>query len=152
MRSRSVEERDETGGLVRFSISMPARLLQRFDQVIQSRGYTSRSEAVRDLVRDRLVEAHSESRQGDVVGALAMVYGHETRSLGDRLTHIQHHAGPMVISSMHVHLGERDCLEVLALRGPGREVRALANRLLSLRGVKHGKLTITGTGEGIPTP
>ena len=147
MRSRALDGQEDPEGVVRFGVSMPARLLARFDELIISKGYTSRSEAIRDLVRDRLVEVRSESRESTVVGALMLVYDHETRALGDRMIHMQHHAGPLVISSMHVHLGTRDCLEVLAMKGPGKEVRELADHLLSLKGVEHGKLMITGTGE-----
>jgi len=148
MQSAAQGLQEESAGVLRFGVSMPARLLARFDELIRLKGYTSRSEAIRDLVRDRLVDVRSESREGTVVGALMLVYDHETRALGDRMTHMQHRAGTVVVSSMHVHLGARDCMEVLALKGPGTEVRELADHLLSLKGVKHGKLMITGTGEG----
>ena len=134
--------------VVRFGVSISARLLERFDGLIAAKGSTNRSEAIRDLIRDRLVEVESEADEGVVIGALILVYDHETRALGDRMTHMQHHAGRVVISAMHVHLNDRDCLEVLALNGPGGAVRELADRLLSLKGVKHGKLVITGSGEG----
>ena len=140
----------EAGELARFGVSIAARLLQRFDRLVAAKGYASRSEALRDLIRDRLVEAESDADEGTVIGALVLVYDHETRDLSDRMTHMQHHEGRVVISAMHVHLNDRDCLEVLALRGPGQAVRELADRLLSLKGVKHGKLVITGSGEGTP--
>lgn len=141
-------EHENSDELTRFGVSMSAHLLARFDQLIAGQGYTNRSEAIRDLVRDRLVEAEWETDTGKVVGAVVMVYDHEMRLLNEKLTHLQHHMSHLVISTMHVHLNERDCLEVVVLTGPGREVRDLANRLLSLKGVKHGKLVMTGLGEG----
>jgi len=134
-------------GLTRFGVSIPSRLLDRFDSLIRSKGYSNRSEAIRDLIRDRLVESKSEAKTGNVVGALVVVFDHETRELGDRMTGLQHVAGHVVISTLHVHLTHSDCLEVLALHGPGRQIRQLADNILSLRGVKHGKLVITGSGD-----
>ena len=134
-------------GLSRFGVSIPARLLERFDRLIGNKGYTSRSEAIRDLIRDRLVESQAESGSGSVVGALVLVYDHHTRELGERLTDIQHDVGDVVISTMHVHLTHRDSLEVLALRGRADRIREFSDRILSLKGVKHGKLIITGSGE-----
>lgn len=133
--------------LIRFGVSMPEGLLEQFDALIETKGYTNRSEAIRDLVRDRLIEARTEKDNGAVVGALVLVYDHHTRTLSDRMTEIQHDAGDVVISTMHVHLTHHDCLEVLALKGANQNVRALANSLLSLKGVKHGKLLLTGSTE-----
>lgn len=138
------EAEEET---TRFGVSMSSRLLERFDALIASQGYTNRSEAVRDLIRDRLVDVRARAEKGVIVGALTLVYDHEARTLGDRLTDLQHHMGHLVVSTLHVHLSHRDCLEVVVLKGQGKEVRDLANQLLSLKGVKHGKLVITGSGE-----
>lgn len=138
---------DEDDDLVRFGVSMSARLLTRFDAHIARRGYTNRSEAVRDLVRNRLVEDQAQAEAGEVIGALVIVYDHEIRALGDRMTHMQHHAGHLVISTMHVHLDETNCLEVLALKGSYSAVQKLADGILSLKGVKHGRLVITGPGD-----
>ena len=133
--------------ITRFGVSMASQLLSRFDGLIEEQGYSSRSEAVRDLVRDRLVEADWEAGTGKVVGAIVLVYDHDMRLLGDRMTDLQHQLGHLVISSMHVHLDDRDCLEVVAVKGPGEEVRRLAAQLLSLKGVKHGRLMTTGSGK-----
>ena len=140
-------ERASDDSLSRFGVSIPARLLEKFDRLIGDKGYSSRSEAIRDLIRDRLVETQSESGSGPVVGALVLVYDHHTRELGERLTEIQHDVGDVVISTMHVHLTHRDCLEVLALSGRGDRIREFSDQVLSLKGVKHGKLVITGSGE-----
>ena len=133
--------------LQRFGVSMPGRLLEQFDALIARRGYTNRSEAVRDLVRNRLIDDQTHLGTHTVVGSLVIVYDHEIRALGDRLTHIQHHVGHLVISTMHVHLDETNCLEVLALKGKANDVQKLADDILSLKGVKHGRLVITGPGD-----
>ncbi|MFC1526935.1 nickel-responsive transcriptional regulator NikR [Candidatus Latescibacterota bacterium] len=133
--------------ITRFGVSIGSSLLSRFDELIGSQGYTNRSEAIRDLVRDRLVEADWDEEEGSVVGVAALVYDHDMRQVGERLTTIQHDIGHLVVSTLHVHLDERDCLEVVVLRGPGARVRELSNRLLSLKGVKHGRLLMTGTAE-----
>ena len=142
-------DHEDVGEVSRFGVSMSARLLEQFDALIAKQGYTNRSEAIRDLVRDRLVESEWESEKGHVVGALAMVYDHEMRLLNEKLTDLQHHSGHLVVSTLHVHLNVHDCLEVVVMMGQAQEVRDLANRLLSLRGVKHGKLMMTGLGEKI---
>jgi len=141
------DQEQEGDEITRFGVSMASQLLGRFDELIEKQGYTNRSEAIRDLVRDRLVESAWEEDEGRMVGAVVLVYDHEMRTLGDRLTGLQHQLGHLVISSMHVHLDDHDCLEVVAMKGPGEEVRQLADRLLSLKGVKHGKLVTTGSGK-----
>ena len=140
---------DPAEEITRFGVSMSSSLLRRFDALIAAQGYTNRSEAIRDLVRDRLVEADWEANKGNVVGVVALVYDHAMRMLGDRLTDLQHQLGHLVISTLHVHLDDRDCLEVIVMKGRGEEIQKLADRLLSLRGVKHGRLLMTGTtGRG----
>ena len=131
--------------ITRFGVSIGAGLLERFDGMISKQGYTNRSEAIRDLVRDRLVESAWEDEEGKVVGVVGLVYDHDMRQVGDRLTEIQHDLGHLVVSTLHVHLDERDCLEVVVMRGQGTAVRELSNRMLSLKGVKHGRLLMTGS-------
>ena len=126
---------------------MEPDLLASFDEAIERKGYANRSEAIRDLVRDHLVSEQASHGRRIVVGALVIVYDHHTRELGDRLTDIQHDVGDVVISTMHVHLDHHSCLEVLALKGQSRVVHELADRILSLKGVKHGKLIITGSAS-----
>ena len=145
---RHIPKEEDGGEMARFGVSMSSRLLERFDELIAAQGYTNRSEAIRDLVRDRLVESDWEPNKGKVAGVVAMVYDHEMRMLGDRLTGLQHQLGHLVVSTLHIHLDDRDCLEVVVMSGLGDEVRELANRLLSLKGVKHGRLLMTGTAEG----
>jgi CopG family nickel-responsive transcriptional regulator len=127
----------------RISLAIERPLLARFDRWLKRRGLSNRSEAVRDLVRARLVE--DEDAQGDVeaVASLTLLYDHEQRELSDRLVAAGHHHQARVLSTMHVHLDERLCLEVLALRGEAAELRHFADHLLGLKGVKHGRLVIS---------
>lgn len=133
----------------RFGVSMGAELLRAFDERIREKGYANRSEAIRDIVRDYLVQGEWEDSAGEVVGAVTIVYDHETHELGDALTDLQHGSHEAVICSTHVHLDERNCLETVVLRGPSALVTQIADRLISTRGVKHGKLICTTTGKGI---
>lgn len=133
--------------LTRISISLEASLLEAFDRYLTARQYANRSEAIRDLIRDRLVHEQAEQGDGEQVAVLSLVYDHHARELSNRLIEKQHHHHHLVISSMHVHLGERHCLEVTVLRGPTAEVRHLGDELLATKGVLHGELLLT-SGEG----
>lgn len=131
----------------RFGVSMPPALLAQFDEAIDRAGYQSRSEAIRDIVRDYLVRRQWEQPEAEVVGTITLVYDHHTRELEDTLTELQHGHHEHIICSTHVHLDPHNCLEIVAVRGPSAQVQTIAQRLLSTRGVKHGGLTATATGE-----
>ncbi len=133
--------------LVRFGVSMEDSLLKAFDELIASKGYANRSEAVRDLVRQELVRNQWQADRSPAVGALCLVYDHHTRDLAHRLTHTQHRHVSEIISTLHVHLDHHNCLEVLVLRGRAGELKTLADHLIATRGVKHGQLVMTTTGE-----
>jgi CopG family transcriptional regulator, nickel-responsive regulator len=136
--------------LTRISISLETTLLDAFDRSTASRGYPTRSEAIRDLIRDRLVHEEATAalvESGEQVVVVTLVYDHHARELASRLIEKQHHHHHLVVSSLHVHLGESHCLEVSVLRGPAGEVRHLGEELLATKGVLHGDLTFT-TGEG----
>jgi len=133
--------------IVRFGISLDPILLERFDRLIEKKGYGNRSEAIRDLIRDSLVQAEWESATAETVGTVTLVYSHETRELTDTLTDLQHLYLRAIISAMHVHLDEHNCLEVIVLKGRAKDVKAIADRLIGTKGVKHGKLTVTTTGK-----
>lgn len=133
--------------VTRFSISMDSSLLHQFDAFSLKKGYSNRSEAVRDLVRDRLIQSAWEAGSKQTVGTLTLIYDHHQRELQSRLTGHQHEHNAMVISTMHVHLDHHHCLEVLAVKGEAAEIQHMADEMLSLRGVKHGKLVMTTTGE-----
>jgi CopG family nickel-responsive transcriptional regulator len=133
--------------LVRFGVSIPDDLLDKFDVLIAEKGYTNRSEAIRDLIRDRLVEDEWSASEHDVVGTVTVVYNHEQSDLAQKLTQIQHRKHELVISSLHVHLDQHNCLEVLVIRGRSDDVKKVGQLLISTRGVKHGKITMTTTGQ-----
>ena len=135
--------------LIRFGVSMDGRLLARFDQLIDEKGYSNRSEAIRDLIRDELVEQSWQEEDEETVGTITLVYDHEIRDLTEKLIDYQHQVHGAVISSLHVHLDEHNCLEVLVVRGKGREIKKVADRLIGTKGVKHGKLATTTTGREI---
>lgn len=133
-------------GLVRFGVSIDHELLSRFDREVVAGAYSSRSEAIRDLIRERLVQG--EWRTGEeVVGVITLVYDHHVREIESKLTDIQHQHHREVLSTMHVHLDHDHCLEVVAVKGRGREIAELAARLIGLKGVRHGRLTATTTGR-----
>lgn len=135
--------------LIRFGVSIPDDLLEKFDALIAARGYTNRSEAIRDLIRDRLVEDEWTGVDANVVGTVTVVYNHEQSDLAQKLTEIQHRKHNLIISAVHVHLDEHNCLEVLIMRGTPSEVKGAAEQLISTRGVKHGKIIMTTTGSDI---
>ena len=130
------------GDLVRFGVAMDGDLLQRFDEHIGAKGYANRSEALRDLVRADLVNAHLK-RDGLAVATLTLVYDHHVRELSEKLTDMQHDLGEHVVSTLHVHLDHDHCLEVIVLRGPAALIQSAANRLLATKGVEHGQLVAT---------
>ena len=135
--------------LIRFGVSIDSRLLFRFDQLIAEKGYANRSEAIRDLIRDELVEQLWEEEEEEAVGTITLVYNHEMRDLTEKLTDFQHQVHGAVISSLHVHMDEHNCLEVLVVKGKGGELKRVANRLIGTKGVKHGKMVTTTTGRDI---
>jgi CopG family transcriptional regulator, nickel-responsive regulator len=134
--------------LTRTGLSLDRDLLAKFDQAITGKGYKNRSEAVRDLIREHLVSVDVEQDK-EIVGTLTIVYDHHRPNLTEELVEAQHHAGNKVLAATHVHLDHNNCLEVIILRGRSSTIRDLANRILSLRGVKHGQLVITTTGKGL---
>ncbi|MFO7893570.1 MAG: nickel-responsive transcriptional regulator NikR [Longimicrobiales bacterium] len=129
--------------MIRFGVSMEAELLERFDEVIARRGRANRSEAFRDLVRERLVEERVSDPDAAVLGVLTLVYDHHRRELQDRLMALQHDHLELVITTMHLHVSHDTCLEVLLLRGRAGPLRELATTLAGYRGVHHSHLTLT---------
>jgi CopG family nickel-responsive transcriptional regulator len=132
--------------LSRIGVAIDSDLLAKFDSLIAGRGYTNRSEAFRDLIRDALVETAAEEPDRAVVGTVTLVYDHHVRMLSDKLTDMQHEHYHHVLSTLHVHLDHDNCLEVLVVRGKAGAVRKFADALISTKGVKHGRLTITTSG------
>jgi len=135
--------------LERFGVSMEDDLLSRFDSLIEERGYNSRSEAIRDLVRRELVAEEWADPQAEVIGTITIVYEHHEHELANVLTELQHNHHDSIVCSTHVHLDPHNCLEVIIVRGPSNRVKRIADSLISTRGVKHGQLVSTTTGKGI---
>jgi len=133
--------------LVRFGVSVESDLLDDFDRLIEEKGYTNRSEALRDLMRDFLVQADWSALKDEQAATLTLVYNHHVGEINDRLTDMQHDFHDLIVCSTHVHLTEHTCLEVLILRGQPADLRAIADRLIATRGVQHGKLTMTTLGR-----
>ena len=127
-------------------MAIDADLLKKFDRLIAARGYANRSEAFRDLIRDELVERTWETPDSNVVGTVTLVYDHHVRLLNEKLTDMQHSHFHHILSTLHVHLDHDNCLEVLVVRGKAAQVKKIADALISTKGVKHGRLTITSTG------
>ncbi len=137
--------------LSRFGVSAEEELLQSFDRLIAGQGYANRSEALRDLMRDALVKSRVEAspENGEVLGSLTLVYDHHASDLTDKMNELQHNHHDLVVSVLHVHVNHDDCMEVIVLRGSLRAIRHLSDGLLSLKGVKHGRLFVTVTSEQI---
>ena len=131
----------------RVGISLEGELLRQFDAFITRQGYTSRSEAVRDLIRDRLTQARLGEPQTEAIAAVFVVYDHHQAQLAQKLMELQHSHLLKTISSMHVHIGHHECLEVILLRGKVSEITRLGDRIVSLKGVKLGKVNLIAATE-----
>jgi CopG family nickel-responsive transcriptional regulator len=133
----------------RFSVSLPSSLLRQLDQMSGEKGYVNRSLAVADMIRDRLIEHRQKSGNADIAGTITLVYDHHKQHVQSALTGIQHDHHDVILSTVHVHLDHHNCLEVLLVRGKAAVIRKIADELTSAKGVKHGKLTVTTTGEDL---
>lgn len=132
--------------LARIGVSLESDLLERFDEFISQKNYDNRSEAIRDLIRERLVGAQID-RNKVVVGTLSIVYDHHRPNLTEKLVEAQHQLGGKVLCAMHVHLDHHNCLEVIVIKGRSRELHDFANGILALRGVNHGQLVIAASED-----
>lgn len=136
------------GGLKRFGVSIESDLLRRFDKFADDLGYANRSEALRGLIREKLLARDFDNDlakgkgKGEVTAVVSLVYDHHALDVPRRLTEAQHERRDVVVSTLHVHLTHHDCLEVLILRGSAAEVKALGDKLVSLRGVRNGRITV----------
>lgn len=135
---------------MRIGVSLPANLLDRFDEILAVRGYSSRSEGIRDSIRNYIIDYEWMSEQkGDRVGTITLIFDHSQRGLVDDLTDIEHDYSKLIESSLHVHLDEKNCLEVILVRGESQDVKSILEKMMALKGVKHVKLTTTSPGEGL---
>jgi CopG family nickel-responsive transcriptional regulator len=129
---------------------LPCGLLPQLDGMVREKGYHNRSLAVADMIRDRLVEHRQQIGTGEIAGTITLVYDHHKPHVQATLTDIQHDHHEVIISSTHVHLDHHNCLEVLVVRGQGKVIKRIADELIAAKGVKHGKLTVTTTGQDLP--
>lgn len=134
--------------MLRFGVSLEKELLEKFDQLIKEKNYKNRSEAIRDLIRQELVKKEWQGGK-EVAGAITVIYNHHRRQLVDKLTDTQHDFQKIIISTQHIHLDHDNCLEIIAVKGTPKEVKKLADTLRSIKGVKHGTLSMSSTGKGI---
>ena len=137
------------GKLTRFGVSLDEELLEPFDALCAVKGYSNRSEAIRDLIRKALVAEEWQQADGQGAGTLTLVYDHHKNDLARRLTQMQHDEHDIIVTTLHVHLDHHNCLEVLILKGEAARVRALADKLISCKGVKHGTFSGTTTGQDL---
>ncbi|MCF7794124.1 MAG: nickel-responsive transcriptional regulator NikR [Candidatus Cloacimonetes bacterium] len=134
--------------LVRFGVSLNSELLKKFDEHIKQHSYTNRSNAIADIIRDKLIEDEWTSNE-IVTGVITMVFDHHQRELTNNLTNIQHDHHELIISSQHIHLDHDNCFEIIVVKGRANELTVLCNKLKAAKGVKHAKLSLATTGEKI---
>ena len=132
----------------RFGISLPKDLIDKFDKLIKERNYTNRSKAFGDLIRQELVKKEWDQNK-EIAGAIVLIYDHHRRELVNKLTDIQHQYQKLIISTQHIHLDHDNCLEIIAVKGTSKEAQKLSDTLISVKGVKHGTLSMSSTGKGI---
>jgi len=137
------------GILSRIGIALDSELLKRFDRSIARRGYTNRSEAFRDLIRDRLVTEQTAAPDAIVVGTVTLIYDHHASGITEKLTEVQHEHHELVVSTSHAHLDHDSCLEVLIVHGKSSKVEQFADLLIGLKGVQHGRLVMTVPAHAI---
>ncbi len=136
--------------LARFGISIPKDLLSAFDEYIRRKHYANRSEAIRDLIRQKLVEEEWRESKEEVAGVITYLYDHHKRELVDKLMDIQHDYFDKIITTQHIHVDHHRCLEVVLVKGKANEIKELADRIQALKGVLHLNLTLTTLGKNIP--
>lgn len=140
------------GELSRIGVALDSDLLERFDRSIEKSGYTNRSEAFRDLIRDRLVREQTAAPDATVVGTVTLIYDHHSRGLTEKLTDAQHEHHDLVVSTSHAHLDHDSCLEVLIVKGKSARVEHFADLLIGLKGVQHGRLVKSVSANTIAPP
>ena len=129
--------------ITRFGVSIEPDLLKKFDKIIKKKGYTNRSEAIRDIIRKNLITEKTQDPDVEALGTLTMIYDHHTGNLTNRLLDLQHEHSKEILSTTHIHIDHNNCLEVLVLKGKTGDIQKLADNIKSLKGIKHGELVIT---------
>lgn len=129
--------------ITRVGVSFEPELLEKFDFLIKKKGYTNRSEAIRDLVRKSIVESEVKDEKSDVIGTLTIIYDHDVGDVTNKLLHLQHHHHSEISSTTHIHIDKHLCLEVLVVKGKVKNIITLADKIKAVKGVKHGELVVT---------
>lgn len=137
--------------LARFGISIPKELLKAFDEYIEKKHYANRSEAIRDLIRQKLVEEEWRESKEDVIGVITYLYDHHKRELTERLIDLQHDYYDKIITTQHIHVDHERCLEVILVKGKANEIKELADKIQAQKGVLHLNLALTTLGKSIPS-
>jgi CopG family transcriptional regulator, nickel-responsive regulator len=136
--------------MMRISMSLPKKLLNDFDEVLKDRGYNSRSKGIRDALKDYIVRYQwMKEVEGDRMGIVAVIYDHHYTGVMEDLTDIQHQFRDYINSTMHIHMTEKNCLEVIVVKGDAQQIRDLTEQIMRLKGVEHVKLTTTACGEEV---
>ena len=133
--------------IIRFSVSLPGKLLQSLDEKIIHKGYASRSEFIRDLIREQINADRWQDESGEVFGNLTLIYDHHQRELAAKMIDIQHHNAVAILCSTHVHLDHHNCLESIIMKGTPQEVERIATELGGLKGVQFAKLVRASSFE-----
>lgn len=129
--------------ITRFGVSIEPELLEKFDKTIKEKRYANRSEAIRDLIREKLLFQKKRDPKAEAIGTLTMVYNHHAGGLASKLLNIQHKHHEQTLTTTHIHIDNHNCLEVLVLKGKTGEMQKLADEIRGLKGIKHGELVIT---------
>ncbi len=129
--------------VTRFGVSIEPQLLEQFDSIIKNKGYATRSEAIRDLMREYILRQRTADPDTESLGTLTMIYNHHVSSLNERLLDIQHDHHQEILTTTHIHVDHHTCLEVLVLKGKTGDIQQLADHIKALKGIKHGELVIT---------
>jgi len=135
--------------LIRFGVSVDSDLLEKFDFINEKKGYVNRSEAIRDLIREKLVIEEWGQTDKETVGVFSIVYDHHQNELSNVLNSLQHNYLDIIVSSTHIHIDHHNCLEVIILKGKNSKIKEITDKLSAERGIKHGKLIMTSTGTSL---
>lgn len=127
----------------RVGVSFEPKLLNKFDILIKKKGYTNRSEAIRDLVRKEIIESDIKEEEGKVIGTLTIIYDHDVGNITDKLIHLQHHHHQEITFTTHIHIDNHTCLEIVVIQGILSRVKKFSENVKALKGIKHGQLSIT---------
>lgn len=129
--------------IIRFGVSIEKDLLDSFDEIIEKKGYNSRSEAIRDLIRDFIIKEKWNRGKEKVAGSISLVYEHDVYGLSEKLTEVQHHYHDVIISTLHIHLDEKNCMEIILVRGKVEKIKKLYDEISSLKWVRHTNISVT---------